>query len=315
VTESTAPLVSINVPCYNQLDLARCCVDSILAQSFERFELTLLDDGASDAYRDYVASIGDARVRYQRNPIRLGPMRNMFGAMTVGRGKYVLAFHEDDLLEPRYIETAVDWLEGHPACGFVACAIREFHGEPRIEAAAAGDPVCEAFAGGADFLRGIFRGVDPMFGSIVYRRCALEGVEPQHDAFAPLVDRPFLLSILERWSCAVITAPPMAWYRRHGEGDARHLAMTTDHVLRLFERYRATLPQPLSPEDESLFYTYTGYWLLALFELVPPAKRAPIRQFLLAAFRKRLYTSVSARRSGRKRLLRGLIFNRLQVAK
>jgi glycosyltransferase involved in cell wall biosynthesis len=310
-------VVSVNVPCYDQLDLARRCVDSILAQSFERFELTLIDDGAGDAagaYQEYVTSIHDARVRYQRNPVRLGAMRNMFGALTVGRGKYVLAFHEDDLLGPRYLETAVDWLERHPRCGFVACTIREFHGEPPVADAATGEPVWRAFADGADFLRGIFRGVDPMFGSIVYRRRALEGVEPQHDAFASLVDRPFLLSILERWSCAVITAPPMAWYRRHGDGDVRHLAMNPDHVLRLFERYLATLPRPLSDEDRLLFHGYSGYWLFALFALVPPGERTSIRQFLLRAVGKRLYSLESARRSGRKRFLSGVVLNRLQVA-
>jgi glycosyltransferase involved in cell wall biosynthesis len=313
VTESTAPLVSINVPCYNQLDLARRCVDSILDQSFERFELTLLDDSASDAYRDYVASIGDARVRYERNPVRLGSMRNMFAAMTAGRGKYVLAFHEDDLLEPRYIETAVDWLERHPSCGFVACTIHEFAGQPPPAALEA--PVYQSFADGAEFLRGIFRGIDPMFGSVVYRRRAVEGVEPQHDTFASLVDRPFLLSILERWSCAVVTEPTMAWYRRHGEGDARHLAMSADHVLRLFECYLATLPAPLSDDDRSLLHAYSGYWLFALFALVPPEQQASIRQFLIRAVARGLYSFESARRSGRKRFLSGLVLNRLQAAK
>ena len=71
----TRPRVSITVPCYHNLAQARRCVASILAQSFGEFELTLLDDGASDEYRDYAAALGDARVRYQRNPQRLGAMR------------------------------------------------------------------------------------------------------------------------------------------------------------------------------------------------------------------------------------------------
>src|SRR4051812_14439051 len=48
-----APLVSIQVPCYRQLVQARRCVDTILSQSFTDFELTLVDDGASDEYQEF----------------------------------------------------------------------------------------------------------------------------------------------------------------------------------------------------------------------------------------------------------------------
>ena len=80
------PTVSINVPCYHQLSHARRAVDSMLAQSFADFEVTLLDDGASDEYRSYVESLGDPRVRYCRNAERLGAMGNMFAAIESGRG-------------------------------------------------------------------------------------------------------------------------------------------------------------------------------------------------------------------------------------
>ena len=53
----------------------------MLAQSVEDFEITLLDDGASDEYRDYVRDLGDARVRYQRNPTRRGAMDAVLGAV------------------------------------------------------------------------------------------------------------------------------------------------------------------------------------------------------------------------------------------
>ena len=105
------PLVAINIPCYHQLEHARRTVASMLAQTLGDFEITLLDDGASDEYRDYVASLGDARVRYQRNPERLGAMRNMFNAITAGRGTYTIAFHEDDLLGSHYLAAAVRFLD------------------------------------------------------------------------------------------------------------------------------------------------------------------------------------------------------------
>src|SRR4029453_7877398 len=89
---------------------------------------------ASDEYRGYVESLGDARVRYQRNPVRLGGMRNMFHAITAGRGTYSMAFNEADLLGSHSLATAVSILERDPSCGFVGGELREFETEPPPEA-------------------------------------------------------------------------------------------------------------------------------------------------------------------------------------
>jgi glycosyltransferase involved in cell wall biosynthesis len=302
--EPRAPLVSINIPCYHQLAAARRVVEAVRAQPLGDFEITLFDDGASDDYRAMVESLGDPRVRYRRNPVRLGAMRNMFQSITAGRGTYTIAFHEDDLLGSHYLETAVSILERDPSCGFVAGELREF-AEPPSDAALRlrpNQPTVERFASPAEFLRAIFRGVEPMFGSVVYRRAAVEPLAAAHDEFATLVDRPFLMSILERWSGAVIR-DPLVWYGRHGEGDVRHLAMGTEHILRLFTRYRAALPAQLGAEDRALFYGYTGYWLFTLYRLTPPAGRAPLRQFVLRAWRAGLYNPRWSAGYGRKRLI------------
>jgi glycosyltransferase involved in cell wall biosynthesis len=302
---SRTPLISINIPCYHQLAHARRCVASLLAQSLGDFEITLLDDGASDEYRDMVESLGDPRIVYRRNPVRLGAMRNMFQAITAGRAPYTIAFHEDDLLGSHYLATAAGILEREPRCGFVGGRLREFVDEPRAAALAApaADPAVERFASSAEFARGILRGVEPMFGSIVYRRVAVEPIAAEHDRFATLVDRPFLLSILgASWSAAII-AEPMVWYRRHGDGDTRHLAMDPDHILRLLARYRAELPAAMSAEDAALFYQFSGYWLFTLFRLVPPARQGSLRRFVFRAWRDGLYDPRWSRGLGRKQLI------------
>ena len=306
-----APLVSINIPCYHQLAEARRCVETVLAQSLGDFELTLLDDGASEEYRSLVESIGDARVRYHRNPVRLGAMRNMFQAITAGRGTYSLAFHEDDLLGSHYLAIAVSILERDPSCGFVGGELREFEEVPSAAALRVRPehPVVERFASGADFLRVVFRGIEPMFGSIVYRRAAVEGLEVAHEEFATLVDRPFLLSILARWSGAIVREP-LVWYARHGDGDRRHLAMSTEHILRMFSLYRATLPRRLSDEDRALFYSYSGYWLFTLYRLTPPAERSSLRRFVIRAWRDGLYNPRWSRGYGRKQLIASMLTGR-----
>jgi glycosyltransferase involved in cell wall biosynthesis len=309
------PIVSVNVPCYRQLPLATRAVASVLAQEFSDFELTLFDDGAADDYREYVGLLGDRRVRYVRNPTRRGAIANMFYAITAGDAPYSLAFHEDDLLAPGYLRAAVQWLDANPRCGFVVAPLRSFQNETETGASAglarpSATPPAEewiTFDTGADFLRSLFRGIEPMFGSVVYRRAALAGVTPRHEHYATLVDRPFLLSILERWTGALVANPPMAWYREHGSADARHRTMTGEHVLHLFETYRADLPSPIADADRALFDAYAGYWLPALLALVPNDAQPPRHRVLLRAWRAGLYDVRRSPTFGRKRLLASLL--------
>ena len=309
--EPRVPLVSINIPCYQQVAAARRCIEAMLGQTLGDFEITVLDDAASDEYRGMVGAFGDARVRYQRNAARLGAMRNMFQSITAGRGKYTLAFHEDDLLGSHYLAAAVEILEREPSCGFVGGELREFEEPPQADVLSMTPerPAIERFATPADFLRMVFRGIEPMFGSIVYRRTAVDGLAPAHDTFATLVDRPFLMSILSDWS-GVIIRDPLVWYGRHGDGDVRHMAMNTDHILRLFSTYRAALPRRLSREDRALFYAYSGYWLFTLYRLTPPAERSSLRRFVIRAWRDGLYNPRWSAGYGRKQLIRLMLTGR-----
>jgi len=310
---SRVPLVSTNVPCYRQLAQARRCVDSILGQSFGDFELTLFDDGASDEYQEYVRELGDARVRYQRNPSRLGAMGNMFQAIAAGEGRYSLAFHEDDLLNRDFLASAVAILEGHPSCGFVAAELREFKVEPSDAelAAPAGALIYDQFDSPVEFLRAILRGTEPMFGSVVYRRDSLAGAPVQHDTYGTLVDRPFLLSIMQRWSAAVLRNP-LVYYRHHPD-TARHKGMSADNIIRLLTLYRSTLPAPMSAGDHALFYAYSGYWLFTLYDLTPDDRRPSFARFLFDVWRRGLYKPRSRGRFG-LRLIRRALLGQARVA-
>jgi glycosyltransferase involved in cell wall biosynthesis len=305
------PVVSVNLPCYRQLAVARRAVESIRSQTYSNVEITLFDDAASDDYREYVESLGDPRVRYYRNEDRLGAMKNMFAAMTAGSGEYTMAFHEDDLLSKGYIAAAVGILQTNPSCGFVACQLNEFSQDPppSVLDSTVPHPAYEKFATSAEVVRGILRGTaDPMFGSVVYRRTALDGVVADHGRYATLVDRPFLLSIVERgWTAAVIREP-MVWYRQHQhDGDTRHLSMTTSHILQLLDTYRSKLPGRLSKEERALFFSYSGYWLFELYRLTSLDQRPPVWKFLFDAWRKGLYDPRARGRFGLRQIQRALL--------
>lgn len=88
------PKISINVPCYNRIDLLRKCVDSFVNQTFDDFEIIIIDDGSTEDIT-FVRGI-DMRVKFFRqNHLGIAKARNL--AIEKSTGKYILIFDSDDM--------------------------------------------------------------------------------------------------------------------------------------------------------------------------------------------------------------------------
>ena len=102
-------MISHIIPVYNGGKLLRRTVDSILAQSFEDFELIIIDDGSTDRETvELVDEIGklDERIKvvHQDNH---GLYETSDIGMKLAKGKYVYLCGQDDYLHPQLFELAV----------------------------------------------------------------------------------------------------------------------------------------------------------------------------------------------------------------
>lgn len=68
--------MSFVVPCYKLAHLLAECVSLILAQTFEDFEVLIMDDCSPDNTMEVATSFRDRRVRYVRNDRNVGHLRN-----------------------------------------------------------------------------------------------------------------------------------------------------------------------------------------------------------------------------------------------
>ncbi len=117
-----APKVSFIVPCYNLAHLLPDCVNSILAQTYEDFEILIMDDCSPDNTPEVARSFNDVRVVHVRNEVNLRHLQNYNKGIDRCRGKYVWLISADDLLRQRYIlEKYVTLMESHPEVGYVFC--------------------------------------------------------------------------------------------------------------------------------------------------------------------------------------------------
>ena len=82
------PIVSFVVPCYRLAHLLPECISSILAQTYQDFEILIMDNCSPDNTPEVARSFDDPRVKHIRNEVNLGHLRNFNKGIATSRGKY-----------------------------------------------------------------------------------------------------------------------------------------------------------------------------------------------------------------------------------
>lgn len=117
------PSVSVVVPNYNHARFLRQRIDTILGQTFQDFELILLDDCSTDESREILGRYGsDSRVRIEFNEANSGsPFKQWNKGVGMARGKYMWIAESDDYAAPRFLERLVTILQAKPEAAFAYC--------------------------------------------------------------------------------------------------------------------------------------------------------------------------------------------------
>ncbi len=120
------PFISVVIPTYNRADLIGETIESLLSQTYDNFELVIVDDGSKDNTAEVVAAFKDDRVRYfpKENGER-GAARNY--GVKAARGTYVTFIDSDDIAYPFALERARQQFEklGDPACFALRYEVKE----------------------------------------------------------------------------------------------------------------------------------------------------------------------------------------------
>jgi len=110
--------VSVLLPVYNGIPYLKQAIESILAQTYQNFELIVIDDGSSDESASVIREIKDNRVFfYQQTNMGLAATLNR--AIVLSKGTYLARQDQDDYSQPQRFEKQVEFFETHPDYGVV----------------------------------------------------------------------------------------------------------------------------------------------------------------------------------------------------
>ncbi len=120
---SDPPLVSIVTPVYNGEQFLAECIESVLAQTYERWEYVILDNCSTDATPAIARRYADAepRIRYIRAEEFVDVRRNFTRAVSAisDESAFVKPLGADDRLAPACVERMVALAVAHPSVGLV----------------------------------------------------------------------------------------------------------------------------------------------------------------------------------------------------
>lgn len=113
-------MISVVIPLYNKAGQVARTLRSVLEQTFDRFEVVIVDDGSTDGSADEARNVHDERIRLvsQRNA-GVSAARNR--GIDEARYDLIAFLDADDEWKPTYLETQYNLYRKYPDCSVFAC--------------------------------------------------------------------------------------------------------------------------------------------------------------------------------------------------
>jgi len=108
------PLVSVVVPTHNRASLLARALQSVLAQTYEHFEVLVVDDGSSEDIGSVVGALADPRLRYLRQPRNMGVAAARNRGLREAAGELVAFLDSDDRWMPGKLQRQVEIMSRRP---------------------------------------------------------------------------------------------------------------------------------------------------------------------------------------------------------
>jgi glycosyltransferase involved in cell wall biosynthesis len=107
------PIVSVIIPSYNHEKFVGECIQSVLNQTFQDFEIIITDDGSSDHTVKVIESFTDPRIKLFKHAVNKGACIAGNNCLRHATGKYIAVLSSDDAWYPEKLEVQVKYLDSN----------------------------------------------------------------------------------------------------------------------------------------------------------------------------------------------------------
>ncbi len=223
------PKVSVVIPAYNAIAYLPKTITSALQQSFQDFEIVVVDDGSTDGTCEWAASLADSRIRaIAQSNGGCASARNR--GIRETKGDYIAFLDADDIWEPEKLEKQARVLDSYPSVGLVNTWISNIDGQGQpIEKL--GKPTAEG-----QVWASVIEENPVMCGSApMVRRQCFEAVGEFDETVPSAEDWDMWIRIAKQYEFAVVKEP-LVRYRIHTESSSHNLKLHLQSRLSVIEK-------------------------------------------------------------------------------
>lgn len=120
------PEISVIMATYNNEKYITEAIESILKQTFEDWELIVVDDASTDRTQDKILAFQDDRIIYVRNEENKGASFSANRGIKMAGGRYIARMDGDDISMPERLEKQYEYMEAHSDIGICGSDMRIF---------------------------------------------------------------------------------------------------------------------------------------------------------------------------------------------
>jgi glycosyltransferase involved in cell wall biosynthesis len=220
------PKVSIILPNYNHARFLQQRIESILSQTYQDFELILLDDASTDNSRDVLSQyLTDPRIQSDFNQTNSGsPFKQWNKGLNLAQGEYIWIAESDDYADPALLEKLVRVLDQHPSVGLAYCQSWEVDEQNTMLSTRQywtndlnPDRWCQDFiSSGAEECRNylIFKNTIPNASAVLFRANQYRDSQIDNEQFRLAGDWLAWVKLLVHCDIAFVSEP-LNYYRTH----------------------------------------------------------------------------------------------------
>lgn len=254
------PKVTIAIATYNREQYLREAIASVLAQTFQDFQIIVFDNHSDYDVAGLVEKFNDKRISLVRHDQNIGGPENLqFAYSYPYQSEFVIIFHDDDVMDPDMLFREVIAFDANPQAIFVGTGLNFVNDDRKMfnfqNRSHSGQIL--ALPDKSALVRLLLKDFDLGLGTIMYRSKYLNNFFFDKDRFYKWCDRPALVAMAGLGPVLIIKDKLMN-YRIHGNQDSKSgVSPQVDPLFNLYKNYRDNLPQPLSRGDRRLFYYFS----------------------------------------------------------
>jgi len=248
------PLVSVIIPCYNLGQFIGEAVDSVLSQTFQNFEIIIVDDGSTDL--ETIKILDNLKtpktIIFKKENGGVAVARNY--GISRANGKYILPLGADDMIEQTFLEKTVNFLEKNEDISFVTTWAQLFGEENYIWKTKKTNP--------QDVLLENTTSIASLFKKSCWE--AVGGFDKDINKIGYYEDWDFWISLIEAGFEGAVIEEPLFLYRKRKNSMLTQATEKHEKLMRfIFEKH-----QKLFHEHASYLYLKKDLLVLKLWNII-----------------------------------------------